>query len=300
MDPFEYAKSIANMWALGGKALLSAQEAGARAMGTAAAPGILPDMSMLPDLTEGMADLARAGQSVTELWSSATSLSQALARKLPMRGGADATVEATFQKMADPRSWFSVTGEMDELLGRMAEGPRFSDLWDVERKYARVYRAWLNLRQRGLEQTAVVLGAWQRAGRLFSEQVGGAGDTVRSADAALHLWTETANRVLLEMQRSEAFLEAQARSIRASTELRMAQHELVEFYGERYGFPTRRELDDVHKTVTELRRELRALRRASAGRASPAPVEPVPVERGAAKPARQVAKRKPTPRKARS
>jgi hypothetical protein len=107
------------------------------------------------------------------------------------------------------------------------------------------------------------------------------------------LWTETANRVLLEMQRSEAFLEVQALMIRASTELRIAQHDLVEFYGERYGFPTRRELDDVHKTVTELRRELRALRRASAGRAAPAPVEPVP-----AKPVPRTTRRKPTPRKA--
>jgi hypothetical protein len=295
MDPFEYARSIANMWALGGKAFLSAQEAGVRAMGTTVAPGVVPDVSMMPDLAAAMADLARAGQSVMELWSSATNLSQALVRKLPMRGGEDATVEATFQKMADPRSWFSVTGEMDEVLGRMAEGPRFSDLWDVERKYARVYRAWLNVRQRGLEQTAVVLDAWHRAARLFSEQLGSAGGTVQGADATLRLWTETANRVLLEMQRSEAFLEVQARMIRASTELRMAQHDLVEFYGERYGFPTRRELDDVHKTVTELRRELRALRRASANRAPPASVEPM-----LAKSAPQVTRRKRTPRKARN
>src|SRR5271170_4460680 len=107
MDPFEYARSIANIWALGGKALLSAQEAGARAMGTTVAPGVLPDMSKLPDLAEGMAEVVRAGQSVMELWTSATNLSQALVRKLPMHGGEDATVEATFQKMADPRSWFS-------------------------------------------------------------------------------------------------------------------------------------------------------------------------------------------------
>jgi hypothetical protein len=295
MDPFEYARSIANMWALGGKAFLSAQEAGVRAMGTTVAPGVVPDVSMMPDLAGGMADLARAGQSVMELWSSATNLSQALVQKLPMRGGEDATVEATFQKMVDPRSWFSVTGEMDEVLGRMAEGPRFSDLWNVERQYARVYRAWLNVRQRGLEQTAVVLDAWQRAARLFSEQLSSAGGTVQGADATLRLWIETANRVLLEMQRSEAFLEVQARMIRASTELRMAQHDLVEFYGERYGFPTRRELDDVHKTVTELRRELRALRRASANRAPPASVEPM-----LAKPAPQVTRRKPTPRNARN
>ncbi|MFC6776304.1 poly(R)-hydroxyalkanoic acid synthase subunit PhaE [Methylobacterium gregans] len=29
-----------------------------------------------------------------------------------------------------------------------------------------------------------------------------------------------------------------------------------------FGYPTRSELDDLHKTVTELRRELRALKRA--------------------------------------
>ena len=75
------------------------------------------------------------------------------------------------------------------------------------------------------------------------------------------LWTETANQQLLETQRSEPFLQTQAAMIRATTELRMAQQELVEHFGKQYGFPTRTELDDVHRTVTELRRELRAMRR---------------------------------------
>ena len=75
------------------------------------------------------------------------------------------------------------------------------------------------------------------------------------------MWTDTAKRVLLEAQRSERFLQTQVAQIRASTELRVAQRDLVEYYGERFGFPTRTELDDVHRTVTELRREVRALRR---------------------------------------
>jgi hypothetical protein len=93
---------------------------------------------------------------------------------------------------------------------------------------------------------------------------------------------ETANRVLLETQRSDPFLQSQAAMIRASTDLRMAQQELVEHFGKQYGFPTRAELDDVHRTVTELRRELRTLRRAS-----PAPVptpSPIPARQAAAKP----------------
>jgi hypothetical protein len=119
----------------------------------------------------------------------------------------------------------------------------------------------MNVRRRGLEHNAVVLQAWLQAGRRFTEQLAGQSDTKLDARAALALWTETANQQLLESQRSEAFLQSQAAMIRATTALRMAQQELVEHFGKQYGFPTRTELDDVHRTVTELRRELRALRR---------------------------------------
>jgi hypothetical protein len=77
------------------------------------------------------------------------------------------------------------------------------------------------------------------------------------------LWVETANEVLLETQRSEAFLTTQRDLIKASSELRLAQQELAAFYSEMFGYPTRTELDDVHRTVTELRRELRAFKRES-------------------------------------
>jgi polyhydroxyalkanoate synthase subunit PhaE len=257
MDPFEYAKSIAEIWAMGGKALLSAQQTAARAMESALMPGAQSDFS---EATADLTEFQRAFQSMMELWSSASALSQTLLRGVPA-SARDATVEATFQKIADPRSWLSVTGEMDEFLAHMAEGPRFSDILNVERKFTRVHHAWLNLRQRGLEQAAVVLEGWQRAARLFGEEVA-RGGAPRDGDALLKLWVETANQVMLEMQRSDPFLKAQAQMIRASTELRLAQQDLVEYYGEQFGFPTRRELDDVYKTVTELRRELRAMRRA--------------------------------------
>jgi hypothetical protein len=103
-----------------------------------------------------------------------------------------------------------------------------------------------------------------QAARRFSELIAGRGGAQGKASdpkAALVLWTETANQVLLETQRSEPFLQTQAAMIRATTELRLAPQELVEHFGKQYGFPTRTELDDVHRTVTELRRELRAMRR---------------------------------------
>jgi hypothetical protein len=132
-----------------------------------------------------------------------------------------------------------------------------------------------------------VLEAWVRAGREFSDQLaaqkGADADGGLDSKALLALWTETANRQLVETQRSDDFLQTQTAMIRASTELRLAQQELTEHFGKQYGFPTRTELDDVHRTVTELRRELRAIRREHRLSLSSPPSAPV-VEHAAAKP----------------
>jgi hypothetical protein len=268
MNPFDYSKAVTDFWSAQGQALMKAQEQAGLALAEgmkAVTSGQFPMMPNMPsDLSGGATDLANAGKSMMELWSAATSACSKLAGSIPATGGGDGLVDATFRKIVDPGSWMGGTGEMDDVLGRMAEGPRFADLWEAERRYATVLQAWMNLRRRHLEHNAVVLQAWLQAARRFSEQIAGQGGAKAKpldAKAALALWTETANQELLETQRSEPFLQTQAAMIRATTDLRMAQQELVEHFGKQYGFPTRTELDDVHRTVTELRRELRAMRR---------------------------------------
>jgi hypothetical protein len=264
MNPFDYSKAFTDFWTAQGQALMRAQEQAGKALAEgmkAAASGKIPMLPTMPaDLSAGAAELAQTSKSVMDLWSAATTVCARLATSIPAAPGADGIVEATFRKMADPRAWIAGTGEIDEVLGRMAEGPRFADMWEAERRYAGVLQAWMNLRRRSLEHNAVTLEAWLRAGRRFTGQLAGDAKTL-DAKSALALWVETANRELLETQRSERFLQTQAAMIRATTELRLSQQDLVEHIGKQYGFPTRTELDDVHRTVTELRRELRAMRR---------------------------------------
>lgn len=299
MDMFEYGKALASLWTLGGQAVLSAQENAARALSermtsamtgamTGAVPGMaapmLPQLPQLPDLSGESADLTRATQAAIDMWSAAGELAATIATRLPKDGapgsaaedGSDPIVAATFRKMLDPRAWLAGTGEMDEMLSRMAEGPRFADLWDVERRYTKVFQAWMAMRRRSLEHNAVTLEGWLRAGRSFAEQLGTKDKRGADAKALFDLWIETANRALIETQRSEPYLRTQAALIRASTDLKMAQRELAEYYGERFGFPTRTELDDVHRTVTELRRELRALHRRLDGQTAPVQHAPQP------------------------
>ena len=48
---------------------------------------------------------------------------------------------------------------------------------------------------------------------------------------------------------------------RSSTEYRLAEREIAEAFCEMHHIPTRTEMDEMQKAVTELKRELRAVRR---------------------------------------
>jgi len=235
----------------------------------------------IPD-SEGLDEARRAFE---RSWSSAQELSASLSKGLQSGDGpaqSDPVVTAMLARILDPRGWMSATNEVDEALQRMAEGPRLADLWNVERQFAEVFRAWARLRQRSFEHNKVMLDAWTRAAGTFAKRLNERAEKgeppLDSVRAFLALWGETANEILLETQRSDAFLETQREVLKASTDLRLAQRKVAEFYSEMYGYPTRAELDDVHKTVTELRRELRLLKRSVPRAAPPSQAQEKPSE----------------------
>jgi polyhydroxyalkanoate synthesis regulator phasin len=49
---------------------------------------------------------------------------------------------------------------------------------------------------------------------------------------------------------------------RSSTEYRLAEREIAEAFCEMHHIPTRTEMDEMQRVVTELRREIRALKKA--------------------------------------
>jgi hypothetical protein len=198
---------------------------------------------------EGM---TKASKAFTTLWSSAMEVSQTLARHAQEGKTQNPLITELLGKFLDPKAWFSTMEGMDQALQQLSEGPRLADLWDTERK-------------RSLEHNTIMLEAWLQAAGKLAENLNKRERTeaLGSWRELLALWVETANTVLLETQRSDAYLKSQREILKTSTDLRLAQQEIAAFYSETFGYPTRAELDDVHRTVTELRRELRALQRAN-------------------------------------
>jgi polyhydroxyalkanoate synthase subunit PhaE len=273
MEPRDTLQALASLWARGGAEFAAAQQKmflDAAAQMTKGMPGMA-----VPGMAADSEALAAAGTAFRSLWTSALDVSATLTRTLQKGEQPDPVATEMLGKIFDPRMWFAATDSMDEPLNRLSEGPRLADLWDIERKFLAVFNAWVALRRRGLEHHTVMLEAWMQAAGAFARRLNAMTDAkeTRSPRELMALWVETANAVMLETQRSEAYLQTQRELVKASTDLRLAQRDVAEFYSEMFDAPTRAELDDVHRTVTELKRELRALKRElrDAGRAASAP-----------------------------
>jgi class III poly(R)-hydroxyalkanoic acid synthase PhaE subunit len=269
MTPFDYMKAMAELWGRGGQEFATAQQNFfanvAKSVGQEGPSGVPPAGVFDAQMFDPQG-LTQANRAFAKLWSSAIEMSQTIGRNMRAGKSQNPVVGDLLGKIFDPRAWFSGTYGMDQALQRMAEGPRLADVWDTERKMLTLFNAWTALRRRSLEHNTVMLEAWLQAAGKFARDLNEAADrkeVLGSWREVLALWVDTANSALLETQRSERYLTSQREILKASTDLRLAQQEMAAFYSEMFGYPTREEIDEVHRVVTELRRELRKLQRAS-------------------------------------
>ncbi|MCJ2014607.1 poly(R)-hydroxyalkanoic acid synthase subunit PhaE [Methylobacterium sp. J-076] len=263
MDQFDALKAMGEFWTRTGLGFLTQPGMGPGTGGW----GAFPQATDLAGFTEAQSSLTRA-------WAAATALSQTLTASVQGAGPAgDPTAGAVLARIFDPQAWLGGTTDVGAALNRMAEGPQLADLWQTEKRFGALFNAFAALRQAQGKHQAVMLDAWTRAAGAFAREANARaarGQTYPSGRDMMQHWIETANGVLLDVQRSEPFLASQRDVLKAATDLRLAQQDVAGFMADLYGQPTRAELDDVHRSLTELRREVRALkkeRRSAARRA---------------------------------
>jgi hypothetical protein len=185
------------------------------------------------------------------------------------------------KKLFDPAEWSkTLASNVDLSLERLTEGPTYATLTDLDRKVVNAQKLWLQ-RAKDIEAYRVaVQAAWNRALERFMNAVNdSSAPPLKSGRAVLDLWLATVNHALIEMHHLPEFLEAQRRMTRSAAEYRLQERELAEAFCEANHIPTRTEMDEMQRTVYELRRELRALKR----RLGERPAEPRPVARSTRK-----------------
>jgi polyhydroxyalkanoate synthesis regulator phasin len=216
------------------------------------------------------ADPTASASAFAEMWRSGMAAGPMLS-SLP---GLDSTgVGASLGRMLEPLSLSLMGGnQVSEALRGMTEGPRLADVGTVERRMAQVMELYVEVQAAARGYEALVAGAWMEANQAFASNA--AKSLSESGPLppkqALKLWLGTVDEVLTRTHRSPAFLEAQRRMLRAGMDFLLAERQLVETLVEPTGLPTRSEIDELHRTVHTLKRQVRALGRPEPGGAATA------------------------------
>jgi predicted DNA-binding protein (UPF0278 family) len=85
-------------------------------------------------------------------------------------------------------------------------------------------------------------------------------------------WLAVVNDTMIDVHRTDEFVQAQRQMLRSASDYRLQERKIAEAWCDALHVPTRSEMDEVQRTVTELRRQVRALRR-TGSKAASGPVE---------------------------
>lgn len=220
---------------------------------TKQAPKNFPATAALPDSMQGPLS------QMTEFFNKSMEQWNALAQW--PKDGKNSLDANALRKLFDPAEWGRAgVGGFDLALEHLTEGPTYANLWDLDRKLLNAQRLSQQRLRDVAAYQAIVQDAWRSASERFFRALSDASRApLSSARELLDLWMATANETLIEMHRTPKFLEAQRNVTRSSADYRLQERAIAETFCEVHHIPTRSEVDELQRTVVELRRQVRAL-----------------------------------------
>jgi class III poly(R)-hydroxyalkanoic acid synthase PhaE subunit len=170
------------------------------------------------------------------------------------------TAFAEWERFARP--WI----ERSQNWGLPLDSPGLGAAREFNERWRHALSAWLDVTQARAEYGALVMDAWRGVfAAVTDEMLKRTRDGPAALDprALLSLWVDRADRTFAQTFRSPQFLEAHRGLLDAVAASRVREGDLIESVASSSHLATRRELDEVYQRLDELRREVRALKKAA-------------------------------------
>ncbi|MGH2703753.1 MAG: poly(R)-hydroxyalkanoic acid synthase subunit PhaE [Actinomycetota bacterium] len=153
----------------------------------------------------------------------------------------------------------------ERSFGRLLESPSMGYTREFNQRLVQTFNAWLEFRRASFEYQAALNDAWTRTLDEVMHDLGALaerGKVITSFRDLLTLWSETSDRVVIEVFSSPEYARLQGRVLNAAMAYRLRERETVDLFLKMSHVPTRAEVEQASREIHELRRELRQLRRA--------------------------------------
>lgn len=159
--------------------------------------------------------------------------------------------------LLDPTTWMKTApDQLNQVLQNIVQGPKFADLANPQFDMAEIAQETLDFQKSAADFSGVLYNTWTRVFEKYSKKFSIEDLQSGNVQKALDAWVKIANSELLDMQKKGDFLDAQRGLLRSGVKIKKRQQENAENWAASYQMPTRTELDDLAKTVYELKTEL--------------------------------------------
>jgi len=155
----------------------------------------------------------------------------------------------------------------EESFGSLMKSPILGPTREFNGKLLAGFEAWKNLYKASINYQIVLADIQVRSFEaLMRELVAKAekGNTVQNWRQFQQIWSEVSDTVFEESFCKEENLKIRGNFINALNSYRLKQQELMELSMNMMNMPVRSEIDEIHKTIYELRKEVKTLKKALA------------------------------------
>jgi len=153
----------------------------------------------------------------------------------------------------------------NQTLGRMTNLPSMGLSREFMEKVNRGFLYWQEQQRVNAEYQQLLINTLVSAFEAFMQKLltmGAAGKRLDSQSALANLWVEIADEQFLRLFHSEHYAAVQSRFVNSSMALRRQQRELIEVLLRMNNLPTQSALDEAHRNIFLLRKEIKALKKA--------------------------------------
>jgi polyhydroxyalkanoate synthase subunit PhaE len=219
-----------------------------------------PETPAMVKATENQAELwqiyVKGVQKLAQLW--AESLQQSRENGKGVVGGyAGALIELS------NLYW----NRYEKTFGSVLQSPPLGYAREFNNKLLKGFDAWINFSKANFDYQIVLLDVWLKASEELMRELASSeekGQTLQNWQQLLQVWSSVFDRIFAQTFRSENAIEVQGNFLNSAMSYRLYQQQLMDVFLKMYDLPTRSEVDEVHRTIYELRKEIKSLKKALA------------------------------------
>ena len=155
----------------------------------------------------------------------------------------------------------------EKTFGTVLQSPSLGYSREFNNKLFKSFDAWINFYKANFEYQVVLVDVWLKAFEELTRELASfteKGETLQNWQQFLQVWSSVFDRVFAQTFRSVDALEVQGKFLNSALTYKLHQQQLMEVFLKMYDLPTRSEVDEIHRSIYEMRKEIKSLKKALA------------------------------------